>query len=203
MLHDPCHHIVKSANFDTININFNHGIVANRPAMLFLPGLPMWACALCCCGSSLYYGLGRGAVCKRVDIWKSWSINGRQLPNDSIIDPGLGSSQPYWWYQDIFRCLSVVPSSCVQMGWDRQCDCGAPATPQNRNIGIQQEHLHGDTPARSRRTTAASPSGNLILNLNCCMAQAVVGRFLWRTSTSKTAYTWIICRSHAGQLPTM
>ena len=31
--------------------------------------------------------------------------------------------------------------SCVYMGRD----CGATAAPQNRNIGIQQERLHGDT----------------------------------------------------------
>ena len=39
------------------------------------------------------------------------------------------------------------------MGPNRQRDCGATAAPQNRNIGIQQERLHGDTPARSRRVT--------------------------------------------------
>ena len=48
---------------------------------------------------------------------------------------------------------------------------------QNRNIGIQQECLHGDTPARIRHVTAANPCGNLILNLNCCMAQAIASSF--------------------------
>ena len=51
------------------------------------------------------------------------------------------------------------------MGHNRQRDSGATATPQNRNLGIQQEHLHGITPDRSRRGTAVSLSGNLSLNL--------------------------------------
>ena len=38
------------------------------------------------------------------------------------------------------------------------------------------------------------PGGNLSLNLNCRAAQAVTSSFLWRTLTSKTADTWIICR---------
>ena len=34
--------------------------------------------------------------------------------------------------------------SCLYTGRDRQRDCGLTAALQNRNIGIQQERLHGD-----------------------------------------------------------
>ena len=66
--------------------------------------------------------------------------------------------------------------SCIYTERDRQHDCGVKAAPQNRKTGIQQERLHGDMPARSRRGTAASPGGNLSLNLKlprgtCCREQ--------------------------------
>ena len=61
----------------------------------------------------------------------------------------------------ILRCrLQLHGLSCIYTGRNRQRDCGATAVPQNKNIGIQQERLHGDTTARSRRATAASPGGN-------------------------------------------
>ena len=85
--HNPCHILVKSVNFDTKNINSNPGIVANLPTILFPPGRSASACALRYRGSSLYYGLGRGAVCKKIDIWKLSPINWLELPNwnNSII----------------------------------------------------------------------------------------------------------------------
>ena len=67
--------------------------------------------------------------------------------------------QRYVFYQVWLEvwCLSIL--SCVYTGRDRQRDCSATAAPQNRNIGIQQERLHGDTllaaDARLLRATAA------------------------------------------------
>ena len=102
-------------------------------------------------------------------------------------------------------CIKLHLHGTRQAPW-LQHDCGATAAPKNRNIGIRQEHLHGDTPACSKRVTAASPAGNLSLNLKlqcgtCCLSSCL--SFLWRTPTSKTADTWIICRSRMRQLPTM
>ena len=93
--------------------------------------------------------------------------------------------------------------SCIYMGHDRQRDCNVTAAQQNKNIGIQQKHLHGNTPGHSGRPTAESLGSNLILNLNCRTAQAVASSILWRTRTSKIADTGIICRSCVWQLPTM
>ena len=92
--HNPCLLIMDSANFDTKNINFNHGIIANRPAMLFLQDVRREHVHCAVMGAVCIMGWAGGAVCK------SQPINWRQLPNDPMIDPRLGSLQPYleiWW----------------------------------------------------------------------------------------------------------
>ena len=75
-----------------------------------------------------------------------------------------------------------------------------------RNIGIQQECLHGDTLHAADTRLLRARVAIEVWTYNCRAAHAVVSSclsFPWRKPTPKNADTWIIWRSRARLLPTM
>ena len=146
----------------------------------------------------------------------SQSMSNHMLSNDKT-SINMASA-PCPGHQQLSFQFSQVPSTWLSPGhismtksaFTRDATGSATAARQprrkNRNIGIQQERLHGDTQHAAEAWLLRARAAISVLTYNCCAAHAVASSclsFLWRTPTPKTADTWIICRSRARQLPTM